>query len=120
MKTNGRENFDVSLTNKQITCLNIDLIAFLEIKCRVMKIDINEKKKSVKQVLYPFKYVNFEQGKFREFLSKCGKMALFASQFSKCSGGACPQTPLEEFRLWRLLCPSPTNILLFHKISENC
>ena len=31
----------------------------------------------------------------------------------KFSGGACPRTPLEKFRL----CPSPRKILLFHKIS---
>ena len=49
----------------------------------------------------------FSKEKNSEFLPKCCKMALFALQFSKIFGGACPRTPLEKFRLRRLLCPSP-------------
>ena len=74
-------------------------------------------KKTIKQAFYPFEHVNFQQGKNSEFLPKCCKFALFALQFSKFFGGACPRTPLEKFRLKRLLCLSPRKILLFHKIS---
>ena len=48
---------------------------------------------------------------------KCCKIALFALKFKKFSGGTCPQTPPEKFRLRRLRCPSPRKILLFHKFS---
>ena len=73
------------------------------------------KKKSIKQVFYPFQHGNFQKGIYSEFLPKCCKLALFALQFSKFQGGGVPRTPPppETFRLERLLC----RYLLFHKIS---
>ena len=44
-------------------------------------------------------------------------MALFALQFSKFSGGACPPTPPREVPPSAVAFPSPEKILLFHKIS---
>ena len=59
----------------------------------------------------------FNSENIENYCPKCCKIALFALEFLKFSGGACPRTPPEKFRLRRLRCPSPRKILLFHKIS---
>ena len=79
---------------QQIIWLNI--VAFLEINVRQWKFITHTEKKKIKQVFYPFKHVKFQQEKNSEFLPKCYKMALFALQFSKFFGEACPRTPPRE------------------------